>query len=97
MPQVYQNPNLRSKPGKTNYLAVLSARLASIDGTQKGHGFRNITDGTSNTIMLVEADADQAVEWTKPDDWQYDANNPTAGLGDLRPGMVSMPHLLMAR
>jgi hypothetical protein len=36
--------------------------------------------------MLVEADADRAVVWTKPDDWQYDAKNPRSGLGGLRPG-----------
>ena len=36
--------------------------------------------------MLVEADADQAVEWTKPDDWEFDPNKPSAGFGNVRPG-----------
>jgi hypothetical protein len=36
--------------------------------------------------MLVESAPDQAVEWTKPDDWEFDANNPKAGLGGVRPG-----------
>ena len=53
---------------------------------RKRVGLRNITDGTSHTIAVVEADADKAVEWTKPDDLQFDAKNPTAGLGHLRPG-----------
>ncbi len=36
--------------------------------------------------MVVEANADKAVEWTKPDDLKYDASNPSAGLGRVRPG-----------
>ena len=39
----------------------------------------------SNTIMLVEADPDRAVIWTKPDDWEYDAKQPLAGLGSAHP------------
>jgi prepilin-type processing-associated H-X9-DG protein len=85
MPAVFANPNLPSVPGKTNYLAVVGKECI-FDGTAKGMGFRNITDGTSKTIMLVEANADQAVDWTKPDDLKYDAQNPSAGLGGLRPG-----------
>ena len=29
---------------------------------------------------------DQAVPWTKPADWQYDAERPLAGLGNAHPG-----------
>ena len=39
----------------------------------------------SNTIAVVEANADKAVPWTKPEDLQVDFQNPLAGLGDLRP------------
>jgi type II secretory pathway pseudopilin PulG len=85
MPQVFKNPNLPMKPGKTNYLAVVGKECI-FDGTKKGVGFRQITDGTSKTILLLEANADQAVEWTKPADWDYNANNPKAGLGGIRPG-----------
>jgi prepilin-type processing-associated H-X9-DG protein len=48
--------------------------------------FQNVTDGTSMTIALVEADPAQAVEWTKPDDLEFDAADPKAGLGNVRPG-----------
>jgi hypothetical protein len=33
---------------------------------------RDITDGTSNTILIVDADEPQAVVWTKPDDLNVD-------------------------
>jgi hypothetical protein len=85
IPQIYQNPNLPLEAGKTNYLAVVGEPCI-MDGTDKGRGFPHVTDGTSNTVMLVEAAPDQAVEWTKPEDWEYDANNPNAGLGGLRAG-----------
>ncbi len=36
--------------------------------------FRSITDGTSNTIALAVAPADQAVPWTRPGLWKLDAD-----------------------
>ena len=35
---------------------------------------RDISDGLSNTIMVVEADADRAVEWTRPKDLNFDSD-----------------------
>jgi prepilin-type processing-associated H-X9-DG protein len=84
MPNVFNNPNV-NVPGKTNYLALVGPQCV-LDGSPQGLGFAQISDGTSNTIVLVEADADQAVEWTKPDDIEFDPNNPMAGFGKLRPG-----------
>jgi hypothetical protein len=86
MPHVYANPNLKLEDGKTSYLALVGKECA-FDGTEKGVRFQQVTDGTSRTIALVEADANKAVEWTKPDDLKFDANNPTAGLGHVRPGV----------
>jgi hypothetical protein len=85
MPALYQNPNLGQEPGKTNYLAVVGKECV-FDGTAKGSAIPKIIDGTSMTIMLVEADAERAVDWTKPEDLPFDAKHPTAGLGHLRPG-----------
>jgi hypothetical protein len=31
--------------------------------------------------MIVEADDEHAVIWTKPEDWQFDPNDPAKGLG----------------
>lgn len=41
---------------------------------------RKITDGTSNTLWLVEVTAEQAVPWTAPRDYQFDPDDPAAGL-----------------
>ncbi|HUY35195.1 MAG TPA: hypothetical protein VMV69_20790 [Pirellulales bacterium] len=47
----------------------------------------DVRDGTSNTLMIVEAAADRAVDWTKPDDLAVDVKNPLAGLTGLRPNV----------
>jgi len=44
-----------------------------------------VTDGLSHTIMVVEVDDKRAVEWTKPQDWQFDATQPSAGWGRAHP------------
>jgi hypothetical protein len=84
MPGIYANPTMKA-PGKTNYLAVVG------DGTifgsfapRPGLQMREVTDGLSNTIMTVEVDPDLAVEWTKPNDFQFDPERPLTGLGKLR-------------
>jgi type II secretory pathway pseudopilin PulG len=79
MPQVFNNPSYNIEPGKTAYLAVVGDACA-FDGTDQGLKFQQFTDGTSRTVMFVEANADRAVEWTKPDDLSFDAKNPKAGI-----------------
>ena len=65
MPSIYRNPSSQSgRPGMANYLAVCGKGLM-FDGTA-GRKPAEITDGLSNTIIVVEADDDRAVEWTKP-------------------------------
>jgi len=82
IPEVYRNPN-RARDDKTNYL-VPSGKGTIFDGKDSA-SFANITDGTANTIMLVEADADQAVVWTKPSDLTFGQDMGISGVGNLRP------------
>jgi hypothetical protein len=85
MPAVFANPSM-VEPGKTNYLAPIGED--TIFAGTKGARIRDIVDGTSQTVLLLEVDADRAVEWTRPDDYEIDAKKPLAGLGRLRGGNV---------
>ncbi|MGH9549507.1 MAG: DUF1559 domain-containing protein [Terriglobales bacterium] len=89
MPPVYANPKLDPKlvqAGKTNYLATTGPDTM-FDG-EKGANFGMIRDGTSNTVMVVEANADRAVLWTAPDDLEIDPKDPHDGLGAFQPGVI---------
>ena len=94
MPTVYRSPSSKADPGKTVYLGNAGKHGVFVPpkGDQKGKtqptgvSMRNITDGTSNTIMAVEASDTAAVVWTKPDDFVPDEKNPLRGLVGLHPG-----------
>jgi prepilin-type processing-associated H-X9-DG protein len=60
------------------------------NGRNVGSRLMDIRDGTSNTIMFINADAESAVEWTKPEVFYVDddviprilATEPIIALGD---------------
>ncbi len=84
MPMVYLSPNSAlAGQGKTNYLTPRNER--SIFPGTEAIGFAKIRDGTSNTIITLEVPDSSAVVWTKPDDFQYDEDNPLKGLAGMRP------------
>jgi hypothetical protein len=77
MPNAFANADLES--GLTNWLAVSGAGTMFEIADESGFPI----DGFSSTLMFVEADLDQAVEWTKPQDLLFDPANPTQGLSGL--------------
>ena len=88
MPEIYKCPSLPDEgDGTTVYLAVTGPG-AAFQGELTGPTIMDFKDGTSNTMAIVEADPDQAVTWTRPDDWEYDPQNPLHGLGNVRPGAI---------
>jgi hypothetical protein len=82
MPAVYQglNPAL-NREGKTYYLAPVGPDLAFSGGPEGLRMPADFPDGTSNTILFVEADDAHAVPWTKPEDLKADLARPQEGLG----------------
>ena len=79
MPKTYASPEDEKtvKEHTTHYQGFVG-KDAFFEGKQ-GIGIAGITDGTSNTFMIVEAS--KAVPWTKPEDLPYDPKKPLPKLG----------------
>jgi prepilin-type processing-associated H-X9-DG protein len=78
MPKVYAAPN-KNDVDKT-YYQVFAGKNTIFDGP-RGIKIPEITDGTSNTFLVVEAGT--AVPWTKPDDVAFDPAKPLPELGGI--------------
>jgi prepilin-type processing-associated H-X9-DG protein len=79
LPPIYHCPSSKvGDEGKTVYLAPLGKQ--TMFPGPKGLLFRDVTDGLSNTILIVEAADDHGVIWTRPDDLKYNPEQPLKGL-----------------
>jgi hypothetical protein len=72
----------QAKTNRTHY-QVFVGKGTCFEG-KKGIQFSDITDGLSNTFLIVEAG--NAVPWTKPEDLPYDTDKPLPKLGGGAPG-----------
>jgi uncharacterized protein (TIGR03067 family) len=90
MPKVYQPVRGKPKEPHSTYYQVFTGPGTIFEGP-KGLLFSQITDGTSNTILVVEAG--DAVPWTKPADLPYDPKRDLPPLGGL---FEDGFHILMA-
>jgi len=84
IPRTFVSPTYSGPPGRTNYLGIGGEH--GVFGGEEGLSFAKMTDGLSNTVIVVEAANASAVEWTRPDVFVPDAANPAKGLTGLRPG-----------
>lgn len=86
MPGVY-SPNIpvgsdeQFAPYHTTFVAPVGDR--TIFGQNEFISFRNILDGTSNTVAIVEVSAENVVPWTAPQEYQFDKDSPAAGLRNI--------------
>ena len=68
MPAIFRAQGDKTlKPGMTTYLAIVD-KDSAFPPEGKTITFKNMTDGSSNTIMFIDAALENAVTWTKPDD-----------------------------
>jgi hypothetical protein len=79
MPAVYADPSYRelAREGKTTYQVPVGP--GTIFDSEMGVTFRDIFDGSSKTLLIVEVPPEDAVIWTKPDDWRVDMQDPLRG------------------
>jgi uncharacterized protein (TIGR03067 family) len=80
MPKVYAPPGVDTKEPNMTFYRVFAGPGTVFDG-KMGKRIVAVTDGLSNTILVVEAG--EAVPWTKPDPLPYAAGKPLPKLGGL--------------
>ncbi|WP_428307495.1 DUF1559 domain-containing protein [Lacipirellula sp.] len=83
MPEVYADPDPAVQAaigdrGRTTFVAPIME--GAVFAAKEGISWKDIKDGTSNTIMTVEVVPERAVVWTKPDDWEVDLAHALAGV-----------------
>lgn len=80
MPDVYRMFGSKvAHEGRTCYVRPVAENTTC--PASRAIAYSDIIDGTSNTVMIVEVDDDHAVFWTKPEDLDFDLDNPAKGLG----------------
>ncbi|MEM9410824.1 MAG: DUF1559 domain-containing protein, partial [Planctomycetota bacterium] len=77
MPDVYSDPAVPN--GWTTMLATTGEGTV-FELRNRGQSLQQINDGAHNTTVVIHLPSDRAVEWTKPQDWVFDPNDPSAGL-----------------
>lgn len=86
MPKVFEFPGRAAPKGHTYFRIFMMPKDAKgkdqpfLKEGERGPTLPAITDGTSNTFMIVEAG--EAVPWYKPDVLAYDGKLPLPQLGD---------------
>jgi hypothetical protein len=78
MPKVFAAPESARKEDQATYYQVFVGKDTVFED-DKDIAYQDITDGTVNTILIIEAG--KPVPWTKPEDLPYSADRPVPELG----------------
>ncbi|WP_442484269.1 M56 family metallopeptidase [Aeoliella sp. SH292] len=84
IPAIYRAPSDDLTSTDAGYF-VLTGPTTAFSTEGEGTRMEDITDGTSNTIALVDAKRD--IPWTNPEDIAYDAAKPLPEFGGRHPGI----------
>jgi RNA polymerase sigma factor (sigma-70 family) len=75
-------PKVFGEKGTETHYRVFHGKGAIFEG-KDGTPIQGITDGTSNTILIIEGP--DTVSWTKPEDYEFDAEKPLPKFGVGKP------------
>jgi hypothetical protein len=81
MPQVYAAPGMKTSQPNVTFYQVFVGKGAVFEGHREITLYPGIPDGTSTTILAIEA-ADP-VPWTKPEDLIFDPHKDIPKLGGI--------------
>ena len=88
MPNLFASVGSRKAEKYATYYQVFVGQRALFEKGQKVN-FADVTDGTSNTLMVVEAET--PAPWTKPEDLSYTPGQPLPKLGgQFEDGFVAL-------
>ena len=85
MPMVFRNPSSPMQGPVSHYLLPTGKGTIFAD-PKKIASIRDIRDGTTKTILALEVNDESTVTWTKPGDFEHNADAPLRGLGNAHPG-----------
>lgn len=85
MPSVFRIGGAPAGEPTTNLLGIISTtdKLTGF-GRHQGHRLRDFLDGTSNSLLVVEAK--RRVHWAKPEDIEWDPTMAVPEFGGVTPG-----------
>ena len=89
MPAQFRSPNDEPDSTNTAYFTLVGEHTSVGNTPGEGLHMRRITDGMSNTLLVVESKRD--IPWTKPEDIPYAADKDLPKLGGFhQPGFHAL-------
>ena len=85
MPDVFRTPG---EAGSNTRMLMVVGEGTAVEPGKREARVRDITDGLSNTLLVVHVGTDKAVPWTKPDDLPFDPLAVRGMFGDVGESMV---------